>query len=167
MESWCRPADHSCPHHSEPPQSCRNQPRNGTKSLIHGFRLRSAIPDSRGKINRGQLDCVVPIQPSIGSEIYSARIQYRHRKPPHVHIAEPTLALHPDAAHLPHVYPGNELCLYFPGEWQHNMLLAATIVPWTAEWLLHSKCGLPQANGPVADTTPLGRQNKPIQVNAR
>ena len=43
MESWCRPADHSCPHHSEPPQSCRNQPPNGTKSLIHGFRL-SLIP---------------------------------------------------------------------------------------------------------------------------
>ena len=39
VESWCRPADHSCPHHSEPPQSCRNQPRDGTKSLIHGFRL--------------------------------------------------------------------------------------------------------------------------------
>ena len=39
VESWCRPADHSCPHHSEPPQSCRNQPRDGPKSLIHGFRL--------------------------------------------------------------------------------------------------------------------------------
>ena len=39
VESWCRPADHSCPHHCEPPQSCRNQPRDGTKSLIHGFRL--------------------------------------------------------------------------------------------------------------------------------
>ena len=99
--------------------------------------IRSAIPDSRCKINRGQLDCAVPIQPSIGSETYSARIQYRHWKPPHVHVVEPTLALRPDAAHLPHVYPGNELCLYFPGEWQHNMLLATTIVPWTAEWLLH------------------------------
>ena len=40
VESWCRPADHSCPYHCEPPQSCRNQPRDGTKSLIHGFRLR-------------------------------------------------------------------------------------------------------------------------------
>ena len=42
VESWCRPADHSCPHHSEPPQSCRNQPPDGTKSPIHGFRLRAA-----------------------------------------------------------------------------------------------------------------------------
>jgi hypothetical protein len=99
--------------------------------------IRSAIPDARGKINRGQLDCVVPIQPSIASETYRARIQYRHRKPPHVHIVQPALELHPDRGHLPHVYPGNELCLFYPGEWQHNMLLATTILPWTAEWLLH------------------------------
>jgi hypothetical protein len=99
--------------------------------------IRSAIPDARGGINRGQLDCVVPIQPTPASRTYSARIQYRHCKPPHVHIVEPTLALHPDRGHLPHVYPGNELCLFYPGEWQHNMLLATTILPWTAEWILH------------------------------
>jgi hypothetical protein len=103
----------------------------------HLVAIRSAIPNARGKINRGQLDCVVPIQPSIGSGTYSARIQYGHWKPPRVHIVEPSLALHPDATHLPHIYPGNELCLFYPGEWQHNMLLATTIVPWTAEWLLH------------------------------
>ena len=45
VESWCRPADHSCPYHCEPPQSCRNQPRDGTKSLIHGFRV---SPHHRG-----------------------------------------------------------------------------------------------------------------------
>ena len=28
VESWCRPADHSCPHHSQPPQSCeKSAPR--------------------------------------------------------------------------------------------------------------------------------------------
>jgi hypothetical protein len=99
--------------------------------------IRSAIPEARGKINRGQLNCVVPIEPTPASQTYSALIQYRHWKPPRVHIVEPTLALHSDATLLPHVYPGNELCLFYPGEWQHNMLLAATILPWTAEWLLH------------------------------
>ncbi len=39
VESWCRPADHSRPHHCEPPQSCRNQPHHSTESPIHGFRL--------------------------------------------------------------------------------------------------------------------------------
>lgn len=99
--------------------------------------IRSAIPQTRGQIHHGRLDCRVPIQPSPASQTYSARIQYRHRANPRVHIVEPTLALHPDSSHLPHVYPGNELCLFYPGEWQHQMLLATTILPWTAEWLLH------------------------------
>ena len=45
--------------------------------------------------------------------------------------------LRDDADYLPHTYPGNELCLFYPGEWQHDRFLAVTIVPWTAEWLLH------------------------------
>ncbi len=94
-------------------------------------------PSSRGKVHRGQLDCVVPIQPTPASETYSARIQYRHNDRPRVHIVEPELTLHPGNNRLPHVYPGNELCLYYRSEWQHHMLLATTILPWTAEWLLH------------------------------
>ncbi|GAB3967002.1 hypothetical protein GCM10027615_15560 [Plantactinospora veratri] len=37
----------------------------------------------------------------------------------------------------PHVYPADELCLYYPGGWKQNMLLSTTVVPWTAEWLMH------------------------------
>jgi len=39
----------------------------------------------------------------------------------------------------PHMYPGNQLCLYLPRakEWDPSMRLADTIVPWTSEWLLH------------------------------
>ena len=40
MESWYRPADHSCPHHPEPPQIMQKSTHDCTKSLIHGFRLR-------------------------------------------------------------------------------------------------------------------------------
>jgi len=42
---------------------------------------------------------------------------------------------HRDA--LPHVYEGDRLCLYTPGEWHPEMSLSKTIIPWTAEWLLH------------------------------
>lgn len=99
--------------------------------------LKSAIAETSGRISRGQLDCIVPIQPTLASRTYRARIRYKHRDSPQVHIVEPALALHPDRGHLPHVYPGNALCLYYPGEWHHQMLLATTILPWTSEWLLH------------------------------
>jgi hypothetical protein len=99
--------------------------------------LKSAIPGSSGRISRGQLECTVPIRPTPASRTYRARIRYKHQDSPHVHIVEPTLALHPESGHLPHVYPGNELCLFYPGEWDQRMFLANTILPWTSEWLLH------------------------------
>lgn len=38
---------------------------------------------------------------------------------------------------LPHVYDDGTLCLYERGEWNDNMFLADTIVPWASEWLAH------------------------------
>src|SRR5215217_7638942 len=90
-----------------------------------------------GTTRRGVLDCRLRIQPSPASQTYTVRLIYRHGRPPKVTVTDPPLALHPDASQLPHVYPGNELCLYYPGEWKHDMLLSATILPWTAEWLIH------------------------------
>ncbi|MGB2921127.1 MAG: hypothetical protein WBC15_13610, partial [Mycobacterium sp.] len=39
QESWCRPADHSYPHHFPAAPIVQNQLSNATKSMIHGFRL--------------------------------------------------------------------------------------------------------------------------------
>jgi hypothetical protein len=43
----------------------------------------------------------------------------------------------PEKVNLPHVFNGRDLCLYFEGEWDSDMALAETIVPWASEWLLH------------------------------
>lgn len=55
--------------------------------------------------------------------------------------------LHPDLSALagdcapPHIYPyrgpGTKLCLWWPKqrEWQPQMTLANTYIPWTSEWL--------------------------------
>lgn len=40
QESWCRPADHSYPHHFPAAPIVQNQLPNATKSMIHGFRFR-------------------------------------------------------------------------------------------------------------------------------
>jgi hypothetical protein len=36
---------------------------------------------------------------------------------------------------LPHVYRDGTLCLHLSGEWNENIYLVDSIVPWTAEWL--------------------------------
>lgn len=99
--------------------------------------IRAVLPAATGKIRNGELDCVMPIQPSPASQTYTVRLRYQTRRRPHVTVIGPQLTLHPEEQALPHVYPGDELCLYYPGEWRHDMLLASTIVPWTAEWLMH------------------------------
>jgi hypothetical protein len=100
--------------------------------------IRAALPATIGAIRRGELDCRIPIQPSPACQTYTVRLRYRHGKPPRVTVVDPpVLERHRDAHALPHAYPGDELCLYFPGQWRHDMLLAYTILPWTAEWLIH------------------------------
>lgn len=99
--------------------------------------IRSRLPTAAGTVTSSGLDCVMPIQPSPASQTYTVRVQYRHGHCPRVTVIAPQLALHPTAQAPPHVYPGEELCLYYPGQWRHDMLLATTILPWTAEWLMH------------------------------
>jgi hypothetical protein len=99
--------------------------------------IRAAMPAATGTVRRGVLDCVVPIQPSPASQVYTVRVRQRHGQHPQVNVVEPRLELHPGATSLPHVYPGDELCLFYPGQWRPDTLLSTTILPWTAEWLMH------------------------------
>jgi hypothetical protein len=69
--------------------------------------------------------------------VYTVRVRQRHGRHPQVTVIKPRLEVRPGATSLPHVYPGDELCLFYPGQWKPDMLVAATILPWTAEWLMH------------------------------
>lgn len=76
------------------------------------------------------------LHPSALSETYTVRIEYVPKKPPKVTVLDPALEI-PHGEELPHVYPGEELCLCYPWEWDENQLIAHTVVPWASEWLLH------------------------------
>jgi hypothetical protein len=102
---------------------------------LHAIKV--ALPAAAGEVRNGKLNCILPIRPSPASRHYTVRLTYRHGAAPHVTVEDPPLDLHPGATALPHVYAGDELCLYYPGQWDHAMLLAHTIVPWTSEWLMY------------------------------
>jgi hypothetical protein len=78
-----------------------------------------------------------PLQPSESSSLYTIEIEYKPGKRPVVRVLHPNL----DAT-APHRYPDGSLCLYLPGDesWHSRKLLARTIVPWAAEWLLYYEC---------------------------
>ena len=90
----------------------------------------------RPQIGRGILRWEGCLRPTVVSPPYTVSLAYRKNTPPKVYVLEPILDPGLRDA-LPHVYDGDRLCLYTPGEWDGSMSLAKTILPWTCEWLLH------------------------------
>lgn len=85
---------------------------------------------------RGMLSWTGRLQPTSFSPAYTVSLRYRMRVNPVVLVVDPPL----DPGHriaLPHVYSGNELCLFSRGDWRSSMSLAETIIPWISEWLCH------------------------------
>jgi hypothetical protein len=89
------------------------------------------------KLKLDHLRHTVDLQPTSLSRSYECELQYRLGYPPDVRVLRPTLERNDEGA-LPHYfYESGTLCLYEGGEWNASMLLAATIIPWTIEWLFY------------------------------
>jgi len=77
------------------------------------------------------------LQPTPASITYTVRVIHRMGQVPRVIVLDPPLKRRPNEA-LPHVYPGDGLCLYHGDEFNDSKdFIAHTIVPWASEWLLH------------------------------
>ncbi|MBU8880105.1 hypothetical protein BGM26_14070 [Bacillus sp. FJAT-29790] len=79
------------------------------------------------------------LQPTPLSKSYTVEISYSlDMQQPEVIVLSPKLTTRGDEK-IPHVYPGNKLCLFRPKkkEWTREMLIAETIVPWTSLWLYY------------------------------
>jgi hypothetical protein len=95
-----------------------------------------AMWSGAAKLGPNRLLWIGELRPSAVSPTYKVQLAYRTHDVPRVHVLEPKL----DTGHrerLPHVYTGDRLCLYTPGEWNRSMSLAKTVIPWAAEWLFH------------------------------
>jgi len=98
--------------------------------------LRSLFPNGRVRVSHRGLVWEGELQPTPVSRTYTVRIEYDHGKiRPSVTVVDPPLERR-DGQPLPHVFPGDLLCLHLRDEWDGRRLIAQTIVPWAAEWLL-------------------------------
>lgn len=79
--------------------------------------------------------CTGSIQPDLTSPKYLIRIRYKPGSAPSVMVLEPEIELCTDI----HIYKNGALCLYYPCDqpWRDTNLIADTIIPWTAEWLVY------------------------------
>lgn len=98
--------------------------------------LRSVFPESRPVIRRDRLSWTGRLQPCELSRIYTVKITYRVGRYPVTRVLDPQLS-ETETGFLPHTYNDQSLCLHDAGQWAEHMLIVDTIVPWTAEWLLH------------------------------
>lgn len=115
--------------------------------------IRHVFPAAAGSIRCGVLTSAVPLQPTAASRSYTVRLTHRHWTPPQLDVIDPVLKLHPDTDSLPHIYRGDHLCLYYPGEWDDRSFLADTVLPWASEWLLHYELWLATASWHGGGTT--------------
>lgn len=79
------------------------------------------------------------LQPTPLSKNYTVRIVYSlGMNQPEVTVISPALVKRGNES-IPHVYPGNKLCLFRPKkkEWTKEKLISQTIVPWISLWLYY------------------------------
>lgn len=79
------------------------------------------------------------VQPTDMSCAYLVRVTYVLGFRPKVFVIDPPLRRRNGTEKIPHIFPGNYLCLFHPsyGEWLGSMFIAETIVPWAALWLYY------------------------------
>lgn len=101
--------------------------------------LKTSYPKFNVKFLKDCVVCTGLIKPTSRSISYSFKLNYRIGKRPTVNILDPVLKRNFKNDKIPHVYPLNELCLYYPKyqEFNSKMLLSDCIIPWTSLWLYH------------------------------
>ena len=76
------------------------------------------------------------VQPTALSENYTIRIEYglKHDRPT-IEVVSPNLKIHPNWKELPHIFPGDKLCLYHKEFDPHIHYIADTNIVWVTWWL--------------------------------
>jgi hypothetical protein len=106
----------------------------GLSLAQQAFALSDRFPDANVALTQGKLRWRGSLTPSPLSRTYLVQMTYRRRRMPEVRVLRPVLEARLTES-LPHVYTKERLCLHREGEWSETMLIADTIIPWSAEWL--------------------------------
>lgn len=101
------------------------------------------------------------LKPSEMSQTYLVEIRLSQSKRPTITVISPKLEIAKGRTKLPHVYPGDTLCLHYPKykEWTNSKSIADTIIPWTSLWLLYYEFWLIDGNWRGGGKHPDGRDH--------
>jgi hypothetical protein len=101
--------------------------------------LKKSYPDFIIKLSKSCITVNGLIKPTSRSIDYLFKLKYTLGKGPEVNIIDPILKRNFKNEKIPHLYPGNELCLYYPKfqEFNSTKLISDFIIPWISLWLYH------------------------------
>ena len=109
--------------------------------IVQAKKIENQFPDSKITLKKNKIFWQGNIRPSPLSDTYDIKLEYKMDFHPNVFVVNQKLSLYPGWSVLPHVYDTKRqwLCLYYrkAREWNSQMYIADTIIPWTSEWLLH------------------------------
>lgn len=101
--------------------------------------MKNTFPDFKEEWDKNTVIWTGYLKPTALSKNYTVRIAYSlNMIQPQVTVLSPKLIKRGEKS-IPHVYPGNKLCLFRPKrkEWTKEMLISETIVPWASLWLYY------------------------------
>ncbi|WP_222125826.1 hypothetical protein [Paenibacillus sp. Y412MC10] len=101
--------------------------------------MEAAFPSFKAKWDMNVVTWTGTMTPSPLSLSYLVQVKYSlGMSQPKVSVLSPKLEKR-GTEDIPHVYPGEELCLFRPRkkEWTKDKLIADTIIPWISLWLYH------------------------------
>lgn len=138
--------------------------KQNTLSLIDQLIvLKIAYPEANAYIHRGVLYWNGKLCPSQLSRTYNVKLKYKLKKHPIVTVSGENLKKLDDP-NFPHVFNIDlekwliEICLYYNEEFNSQMLLADTIIPWTVEWLYYYEIWLATGNWYGGGKHPVSRK---------
>lgn len=101
--------------------------------------IKSKYPEFVSTLSKGSLTIKGQIRPTARSKAYTFKLKYSVGSVPDVSIITPPLEKNFKGEDIPHTYPKEKLCLYYPGykEFSSSMLISDTIIPWISLWLYH------------------------------
>ena len=112
---------------------------NPLSIAMQALHLRQSFPESRIILHgNNRLIWRGLLAPTPLSQKYYIQTRYKFKERPDVVVVTPPLERYDDKK-IPHVFSGNRLCLfrykYF--EWNSEMRIDQTIIPWTSLWLFY------------------------------
>jgi len=108
---------------------------------VQAAKIKKYFLDSKINVKKDKLVWKYHLSPTPISDIYPIKLSYKLEYHPNVYVIDKKLKLYPGKNHLPHTYDTEKqwLCLYYrkANEWNSQMFIADTIIPWISEWLYY------------------------------